>query len=339
MIGGPKIGILGAGAIGCYLGGRLVASGSDVVFAGRMGNEIAEHGLTLTDYLGGRFELKPAQVAYSADPATLASCDVVLVTVKSMATKDAARPLADLLAPRAIVISFQNGVSNADALRRVLPDQRVLAGMVPFNVLRGPKAHFHLGTSGPLAIEEAPFATPAADALRRAGLRVDVHPNIRGILWSKLLFNLNNSVNALSGLPLREQLSVRSYRRVTAKSITEGLACLAAARLKPVSVGRMIPRLAPSILSLPNVLFFRIAATMVSIDPEARSSMWDDLDRRRVTEIDYLNGEIVRLAERLGIDVPVNRMICELVRAAEEAKNGSPRLDADELLARVTSAA
>ncbi len=100
----------------------------------------------------------------------------------------------------------------------------------------------------------------------------------------------------------------------------------------------MIPRLAPHALSLPNWLFLRVAAAMVKIDPEARSSMWEDLERRRSTEIEYLNGEIIRLGEKHGVPTPVNRKIRELVRAAEGAQKGSPRLTAEALWTAVASA-
>src|SRR5689334_2125962 len=129
-----KIGILGAGAIGCFVGGRLIAAGHDVVLVGRLGDEIRASGLELTDYAGGHVKLAPEEVRYVAEPAALAETSAVLVTVKSAATEDAARPLAPILPANVPVVSFQNGVSNPQRLRAVLPDHPVLAGMVPFNV-------------------------------------------------------------------------------------------------------------------------------------------------------------------------------------------------------------
>jgi len=145
-------------------------------------------------------------------------------------------------------------------------------------------------------------------------------------------------VNALAGVPLREELGNRMYRRVVALSMREALACMRAARIRPRRMGRMVPSLAPHVLALPDALFTRVAGSMVRIDAEARSSMWEDLERRRPTEIDYLNGEIVRLGEQTGVPTPVNRAIVALVREAERARSGSPRIDAAALLARVTGA-
>jgi 2-dehydropantoate 2-reductase len=333
-----KIGILGAGAIGCFVGGRLVAAGHDVVMVGRLGDEIREHGLELTDYAGGRVKLAGAEVRYFADPAPLAEVSAIFVTVKSAATEEAARPLGSILARPTPIISFQNGVSNPEKLRAALPGHPILPGMVPFNVARTAPGRFHNGTSGPLAIERRGGAeAPIAAALRGAGFDVELHASLSAIQWSKLLVNLNNAVNALSGLPLHEQLRDRRYRRVMALSVREGLSAMRANGLRVVRVGRVIPQLGPLVLSLPDALFQRVARLMVKVDENARSSMLDDLDRRRATEIDYLNGEIVRLADARGLRAPVNRKLVELVKEAERARVGSPCIPADRLLALVTS--
>jgi 2-dehydropantoate 2-reductase len=334
-----NVGILGAGAIGCYVGGKLQAAGEHVVFVGRLGDEIAAHGLVLTDYAGAETVLAPGTVRYSADPATLENVDVILVTVKSAATESAAAPLAGKLPPRTIVVSFQNGVSNADRLRKVLPGTPVLAGMVPFNVARQGPGHFHNGTSGPLALgSDGGRERPLADALRRAGFQVDVHEDLRGLQWSKLVVNLNNAINALAGIPLREQLEDRAYRQAMAMCIREGLAVLRAEGIRLPRVGRMVPALAPFVLSLPNWAFLRLAAAMVKVDPNARSSMLDDLERGRTTEIDYLNGEIVRLGDRHHVPVPVNRKIIDLIQKATLAGQGSPRIASGALLSLLRSA-
>jgi len=334
-----KIGILGAGAIGCYLGGKLIAAGHDVVLVGRLGDEIRESGLELTDYAGGRVKLAGTEVRYVAEPDWLAEVEAVFLTVKSLATEEAARPLATILGPSVPIVSFQNGVSNPARLRSELPGRPILAGMVPFNVAHTAPGRFHNGTSGPLAIEErAGVEWPIAAALRSAGFDVELHASLEALQWSKLLINLNNAVNALGGVPLYQQLRERDYRRVMAMCVREGIAAMRANGLPVARVGRMIPALAPLVLELPDMLFLRVAAAMVKVDKTARSSMLDDLERGRATEIDYLNGEIVRLADRRGVAVPVNRRVSALVKEAEGARSGSPRIPSAKLLALVTSA-
>ncbi len=327
-----RIGVLGAGAIGCYLGGKLALAGHDVIFVGRLGDEIRAHGLTLTDYTGARAVLEAARVRYESEASALSDVDVVLVTVKSAATEDAARPLASLLKKSATLVSLQNGVSNPDRLRGVLPGHVVVAGMVPFNVAHGGEGKFHNGTSGPLSLERRGAEGALEGALRGAGFAVELHDDLTRIQWTKLVINLNNAVNALAGIPLRAQLDDRRYRRAMALCVREGLTVLRAAGIKPVRVGRILPSVAPFVLGLPDVLFRVIAARMVSVDDKARSSMLDDLDRRRITEVDWLNGEILRLAEAHGVPAPVNRTITALVKQAETARAGSPKIPADRLL-------
>jgi 2-dehydropantoate 2-reductase len=157
--------------------------------------------------------------------------------------------------------------------------------------------------------------------------------HIKEILWSKLLMNLNNSINALAGVPLVEELSQRGYRKVLAASMREGLTALKRAGITSARLVKISPSWMPFMLSLPDWMFTRLAGAMLNIDPTARSSMWEDLERHRQTEIDYLNGEIVMLAEAYDLDAPVNRKIIALVKEAEKAGGGSPKMSAEQLLA------
>jgi 2-dehydropantoate 2-reductase len=168
--------------------------------------------------------------------------------------------------------------------------------------------------------------------LASAGFEVQVRADAIDVQWSKLLVNLNNAVNALSGIPLRAQLEDRRYRLAMAACVREGLAVTRAAGIRLARVGAMIPGLVPLVLPLPDFLFFAAARTMVKIDPLAKSSMTDDLERGRVTEVDYLNGEIVALGEKVGVPTPVNRKIVALVKEAEARHQGSPRLAPDALV-------
>jgi 2-dehydropantoate 2-reductase len=118
-----------------------------------------------------------------------------------------------------------------------------------------------------------------------------------------------------------------------AASAHEALQTLAAAGIRPRLQIPLPPRLLPSVLTLPDWLFSLVARPMIHIDPHARSSMWDDLERGRKTEVDALNGEIVRLAESLGRSAPVNAAIVRLVKEAEGRR--SPRLPASDLRARL----
>ncbi|HWL84988.1 MAG TPA: 2-dehydropantoate 2-reductase, partial [Polyangiaceae bacterium] len=223
--------VFGAGSIGCYVGGRLAAAGASVMFVGRqrMAEELRTHGLHLTDYRGADERVPPASVRFETAPARPLRADLVLVTVKSGGTEEVARTLSEVLAPEAVVISFQNGIDNAGVLRRLLPAHTVLAGMVPFNTLNAGQGHFHQGTEGDLEVEDHPALARFESDFARAGLPLKRQADMRAVLWAKLLLNLNNPVNALSGVPLKEELSQRAYRQCLALAQLEGLRILEAA--------------------------------------------------------------------------------------------------------------
>ena len=335
-----RIGIMGAGSIGCFLGGSLLLKSNEVIMVGRakLGGELEKWGMKLTDGDGRKDSVAPQVIEFSEKPEALAPCRTVFVTVKSPGSAEAARGLDAVLPGNATVVSFQNGVRNADIIRENLPGRTVLAGIFSFNVKRFPPVTFHRGTSGPLVIEK-PAAEGArvkldmvANALRAAGFTVLIREDIVPLQWGKLILNLNNAVNALAGIPLREQLTQRPYRLVLARVMSEALSVLKQAGIQPKSLDRINPSMGPRILPLPNWLFFRVAARMIQIDEKARSSMQDDLEAGRDTEIDFLNGEIVRLAGEHGVEAPVNTRIVELIRQAEQARAGTPRIEGPELL-------
>ncbi|MER6298038.1 2-dehydropantoate 2-reductase [Kitasatospora sp. NPDC001539] len=320
----PRIAVFGAGSIGCHLGGMLAAA-ADVTLIGRPAPmaEIERNGLTLTGPGEARRHVRRLATATGASAA--ARADFVLVTVKSADTAAAARELAGHLAPHAVVISFQNGLRNPGVLRAELPGRPVLAGMVPYNVVRSGPAAVHQGSGGALTVEDDPAARPFAAAARAGGLDLTLHPDMPSVQAAKLLMNLNNAVNALSGLPLREQLGTRAYRACLARCQREALAAFRAAGIVPARVGPVPPRWTPVVLGLPDALFRRLAAAGLRIDARARSSMWDDLRRGRPTEIDALQGEVIALAGRHGLAAPANTRLAALVREAERAGPGAAR--------------
>jgi len=153
------------------------------------------------------------------------------------------------------------------------------------------------------------------------------------VQWGKLLVNLNNALNALADLPLRRQLAQRAWRVLFADQIAEGLAALKLDGIKPVSSTPIPASWAPPLLRLPDALFEALLGRTMKIDPEARSSMWEDLQRGRPTEIDYLQGVIVEIADRHGLQVPLSRRIVALIKRAEAAGKGSPKLTPDQIRA------
>ncbi|MBR1213574.1 2-dehydropantoate 2-reductase [Bradyrhizobium sp. JYMT SZCCT0180] len=331
MNAGRTIGVAGAGSIGCFVGGMLAAGGRRVALLARprVIAEIEAKGLRSTSFEGFDRTIEAKALKLSDDPSIFADAGVVLVTVKSADTAEMADIIARNASSDVIVVSLQNGVGNVAVLRNRLPGRRVLGGMVPFNVITAGEGRFHRATSGDIVIEQDAAGT--AEKLSVPGLNMRPTGNIEGVQWGKLLLNLNNALNALADLPLRRQLAQRPWRRLFADQVTEGLAAMRAEGIKPVSPTPLPPGWMPHLLRLPDMMFEAVLGWTMKIDPEARSSMWEDLQRGRRTEIDYFQGVITEIAERRGLDVPLSRRVVELIRKAEAAGQGSPGLTPDQI--------
>ena len=331
MNSGRTIGIAGAGSIGCFVGGMLAAGGRRVALLARprVIGEIEAHGLRLTSFEGSDQTIAPNRLALSENPSIFGDAGVVLVTVKSADTPEMADVIARYAPSDVVVVSLQNGVGNVAVLRNRLPGRRVLGGMVPFNVIALGEGRFHRATSGDIVIEHDEART--AEKLSVPGLKMRPTDNIDGVQWGKLLVNLNNALNALADLPLRRQLSLRPWRRLFADQMAEGLAAIRAEGIKPVSPTPIPAGWMPSLLRVPDIIFEALLGRTMKIDPEARSSMWEDLQRGRRTEVDYLQGVISEIADRRGLDAPLSRRIVELVRRAEREAKGSPGLTPEQI--------
>lgn len=327
----PRIVIAGAGSIGCFVGGLLAAAGRDVTLLvrPRVAADMRNHGLMLTDLEGMSTKVAASELKLAEDPECLSLADVILVTVKSRDTADMAALVAAHTPAGATVVSLQNGVTNARLLREVLTAHDVRAGMVPFNVVPAEGGIYHRATDGHIVIEEGRGGL--ATLLDVPGLRVSESADIENIQWGKLLLNLNNALNALSGLPIHAQLSDRGWRKLMADQWDEALAVITAVGGAPVSSTPVSVKVIPWVLRLPNFLFTRVASAMLKIDPTARASMSYDLMANRPTEIDVLQGEIVEMGKRLGKPVPLNKGVMEVLRQAETSGNGLPGMTSAEL--------
>ncbi|MCP9976026.1 2-dehydropantoate 2-reductase [Streptomyces somaliensis] len=278
-----RIAVFGAGSVGCHLGGSL-AAGCEVTLVGRPSamEAVRERGLRLTG--GGRPDVRvaPALLRASSEARDVSGADYVLVTVKSGATGEAAAAIGPYLGADTVVVGFQNGLRSPEVLRSALPaGTTVLTGMVAYNVVRTGPAAFHQGTAGALMVDDVPDAGPLVAALRRAGLEVEPRGDMRRVQYAKLLMNLNNAVNALSGLPLRDQLGTRAYRRCLALCQEEALAAYRAEGVVPARLGPVAASVVPRLLRLPDAVFRRVGAASLRVDAHARSSMWEDLERGR----------------------------------------------------------
>ena len=312
--------IMGAGAIGCYVGGRLALSGQHVTWVGRprVIDALVANGLTVSDLDGFSGHIAPNTLRLATslrDIAITAEPTVILLCVKGGATLAAAQEIAQVCKPGTTIVSLQNGVDNVARIQAAAPQMQVLAGMVPYNVVMLDSKRVHRASAGSLHIERSATSSQFLPLFNAAGLPTELFDNMRAVQWGKLLLNLNNPVNALSELPLQAQLHDRSLRRVFADLQSEALGVMAQAGITPAQIMPVAPRALPHLLRLPNWVFTRVAARMLHMDASARSSMADDLQHGRVTEIDDLCGAVVRLARANGLEAPLNEAMCQLIPA------------------------
>lgn len=335
--------VFGAGSIGLYCGGQLAYAGCNISFIGRPRfAEALKEGLTLSHYSRPTLSVSPERFDFFTDieaaRRALVGADIVLVCVKSQDSTDAARALRPYIKPDVITISFQNGVRNVADLSAGLGGKGcVLGAVVPFNVTQTGPAQWHCGTEGDLTIaarEGDSRLDSFAAAYARSGHGVTYVDDIAAAQWGKLLVNLNNGLNTLTGGTLMEGLVQRPYRLVLAAMIEEGVTLLSRGGITPAAFGKASPQKMLKILRLPNWLYRMIMQKIVKIDAAARSSMLDDLVAGKPCEIAYLQGEIVALAARLGTQAPMNAKVQAMVEDAFKAGR-SPKLSGQDIYSAV----
>ncbi len=299
-----QVAVIGAGAVGCYYGGLLLRAGHDVTFIGRPAHvdAINAHGLLLdTQFFRGYLPAKAA-----TDAASLASPDLVLFCVKSADTEEAGRSLAGCLRPETSVLSLQNGVDNPQRLRKLTGYPVIPAVVYVGSEMAGPGHVRHHG-GGDLVIGAAPASEMLAQTLDAAGIRTTIADDIEVTQWSKLVTNCAfNALSAVAGISYGPMLEVEGTRDVVASAVQEAVMV---ARASGVSMPEDI---------LEQIL--KIPAAM----PNQMSSTAQDVARGKPSEIDFLNGYVVRKGAELGVPTPTNRALQVMVKLAER-RNEMPQ--------------
>jgi 2-dehydropantoate 2-reductase len=312
-----QLAIYGAGSTGCYLGGLLQLCGHDVslICRQRIRDSIIEAGgISLTDYTGQNEKVMPTGLITQLADETF---DAVFVTLKCHQLEAAVADLKRLAEDGAQLFFMQNGLDSLDTVQYQLPNNAVWQGITPFNILSMDNARFHRGTEGAFVLHRTSITEQLAEQLGAIGFPCELHRDMKPLIYGKLLLNLNNALNAVADQPIKTQLENRKLRRLYAAAQREWLQVATAEGVELGQFTAVKPAWMPIILSLPNWLFLRLAKAMLDIDPHARSSMWEDISMGRKTEIEFLNEAVVKRAEKLGLDTPVNRKISALIHSLE----------------------
>ena len=292
-----KIAVMGAGAVGCYYGGMLGRAGHEVTLIGRQAHVDAmrDNGLRIeTNAFDKRV---PVQASTRAD--AVRGAQLVLFCVKSSDTESAGRDMAPHLEAGAMVLNCQNGVDNAERLQPLLRQRVAPAVVYVATEMAGPGHVRHHGR-GELVVAPDVASKELKDLFAGAGVPLQVSENVAGALWMKLIVNCAyNALSAITQLPYGRLVQGEGIEAVM-RDVTDE--CLALAR----AVGVQVPGDAHEAVR-------QIARTM----PTQHSSTAQDLARGKRTEIDHLNGFVVRKAGALGVAAPVNRTLHALVKLME----------------------
>lgn len=295
-----RVAVMGAGAVGCYFGGLLARAGHEVLFIGRPDHVAAinAHGLLMET----KTFTAHAPAKASTEAAAIDQPDLLLFCVKSGDTETAGRALAERLGSDTIVLSLQNGVDNADRLAAVL-GRPVLPAIVYAGVeMAGPGHVKHQG-GGMLVVGASARSAELATTFSAAGIPTTVRPDIATALWVKLIVNCAyNALSAAGPLPYGPMMQTPGVREVVADAVAE---CAAVAQACGVALPADI-----------------LATTLALADsmPGQMSSTAQDILRGKPTEIDFLNGYVVRKGAELGVATPTNRALQVMVHLAEQGR-------------------
>ncbi|TPX32458.1 2-dehydropantoate 2-reductase [Synchytrium microbalum] len=338
----PKVCILGAGLVGCWLGGKLELGGlAEVHFVGRQSflNQITKSGGLGVSSLDGQISQIPvSKLRFHLTVPTDITFDYIVITTKRVGTISALKSITHLDSPSTSIVTMQNGVRPADDIRTVLSKCDIIVGMFPFNVVEQ-NGVFHQSSSGKLVVEASATGSNFTQLLLRSSVDAVSEADMNGVLYAKLLANLNNSVSALSALPLRDELFTYGYRSIYAKMQVEAMNVYKAAGIVPKGNGPN-PATVARVLMLPDWIFRFIFPRIVKIGEKATSSMYEDIKANRMTEVDYLNGEIIRLGKLHNVPAPYNQRVHQLVKQVEASKLGLIKhepVDIEAFIARTMS--
>ena len=298
-----KIAVLGAGAMGSLYGAKLSANGKNDVHLIDVWKEHIDavnlHGLQMEE---GDDVLLYENLKGHISSEETGVCDLVIVFVKSTVTKTAVESNAAVFGPNTVALTLQNGLGNIEQISGVIGAERVIAGTTAHGATMlsaGKIRHAGKGKTiiGELGGHESDRIRKMAAVLEDAGMETVISGNVLGLVWDKLLVNVG--INALTGITKLYNGQLLDYPEIEElleKAVSEGVAV---ARAKGIVLGFDDP----------------VAHTkdLCKATAANKSSMLQDILNGRQTEIDRMNGAIVREGKALGIETPVNLALTNLI--------------------------
>ena len=307
-----KICVLGAGALGCAIGGVLTEAGHEVWLINRNTAQVeamSQRGLVLrSDGIDRTVRVRVVTTAAGVSPAS-GPADLLIVLVKSFHTAEAMHSALGLLGPETVVLSLQNGLGHVDILAGIVGGERVLAGKTYAGGTQLAPGYVEAGTRGKRTLIGEPAgglsarATAIAGAFSAAGLDTTVSDNIMGVAWDKLLINV--ATGALSAITRLTYGGLYSVPEVEACALAAVAEAMAVARASGVTFSIDNPAQAWQMAS-------------AGLPYEFKASMLQSLEKGSVTEVDYINGAVVRQGALCGVPTPVNQTLVAAIKGIEK---------------------
>ena len=304
-----RIAILGAGAMGSVIGGHLAAAGNDVdlidIDEGYV-TAVNSNGLVLeTDGIARAINVRAATRSTNLQPV-----DLIVVLVKSFHTEDAMRATKNLIGPETTVLSLQNGLGYEEILANIVGRKNVIAGKTYVGGMVAGPGHVVAGVKGKETIigeldgRTTPRIRDVADTFNAANLVTAVTDNILGAMWDKLLINVAaGALSGITGLNFGNLYDLPEVEEAAVEAVAEGMKV---ARALGISLETNAPQDA-----------WEKASAGLPFD--FKPSVLQALEKGMITEIDFINGAVVRAGRKVGISTPVNGTLVACIKGVERA--------------------
>ena len=300
-----KIVVLGAGAMGSIFGGHLAEAGEDVILLDVWREHVEainNKGLHITGVSGDRY----IRVRATTDAKDVGTADLVILAVKAYNTKDAITTYRSIFTPNTILLTIQNGLIDVKMLEQLSGTSRVLVGVTGHGAtMLGPGEVYHAGRGKTVIGNPRGGITEevkhVVEILNRANLEAEASPDVRGVVWTKLMANIGiNPVTALTRLRNGEIVENPETRAIMEMAVREAYEVAKTLKIK-------------LLVDDPIAYVIDIAKKTAT----NKSSMLQDVERQRPTEIDVINGAVVRIGKQIGVSVTVNEILTNLIKGLE----------------------
>jgi 2-dehydropantoate 2-reductase len=323
-----KYSIIGLGAVGSVIGGMLANSGEEIILIGKTKqiNNLKNNGLKIKNK-NKYYYSKPIVSDNFSD---IINSDVIFICVKSQDTRNLVKKLKKFVNKTTLFVSVQNGIRNSSIIKEETGNEAI-SSIVLFNALYKKSGEVIVTLPGGLILEHKDEKSELiAESFNKAGLTTILVDNIQGYIWSKLILNLQIAITAITGQTIVNSIENKYSRKIIIRTIEEGINIIENSGIELKTLPNIDPKRVVKKLRFLNSFLIKIGKRFTSIDKNAINSMLQSINRGKTTEIEFINGEIIKLANNHNFKAPINSKLVELVNN-DEIKNNTKKIKPIEL--------